>query len=68
MAVTQSFVDPIHDQSDAFLQDPHAALAQLRSINPVLWSPKGRHWLVTGHDEAVKILRSKTAHKRMAPM
>jgi cytochrome P450 len=63
-----SFRDPIHDQSPEFLQNPFGELAKLRSISPVLWSPKGRQWLVTGYEEAVKILRSKPAHKRMAPM
>jgi cytochrome P450 len=68
MATTTSFCDPIHEQSEDFLQNPHGELAKLREISPVLWSPRGNQWLVTGYDEAVKILRSKTAHKRMAPM
>jgi pimeloyl-[acyl-carrier protein] synthase len=68
MATTTSFRDPIFDQSEDFLQNPHSELAKLREISPVLWSPGGNQWLVTGYDEAIKILRSKTAHKRMAPM
>jgi len=63
-----TFRDPIFEQSNDFLQNPHGELAKLRQISPVLWSPKGNQWLITGYEEAVKILRSKTAHKRMAPI
>jgi pimeloyl-[acyl-carrier protein] synthase len=68
MAAKTSFCDPIFEQSPDFLQNPHQELAKLRAISPVLWSPRGNQWLVTGYEEAVKILRSKSAHKRMAPM
>ncbi|MBS1992622.1 MAG: cytochrome P450 [Cyanobacteria bacterium SZAS LIN-3] len=68
MSSATEFRDPLFEQTDEFLQNPHAHLANLRALNPVLWSPRGQQWLITGHDEAVKILRSKTAHKTMAPM
>ncbi len=68
MDTTTSFGDPIYERSEDFLQNPYGEMAKLRAISPVLWSARGRHWLVTGYDEAIKILRSKTANKRMAPV
>jgi cytochrome P450 len=38
-------------------QDPHAALAQLRRQSPVAWVPALDGWLVTGHAEAVAVMR-----------
>src|ERR1700684_778928 len=38
-------------------QDPHAALAALRRQSPVAWAPALDGWLVTGHAEAVAVMR-----------
>src|ERR1700728_1274960 len=38
-------------------QDPHAALAALRRQSPVAWVPALDGWLVTGHAEAVAVMR-----------
>src|SRR6202012_5275834 len=38
-------------------RDPHAALAELRRQAPVAWVPALDGWLVTGHGEAVAVMR-----------
>lgn len=37
--------------------DPHPVLAKLRACEPVSWIPALEGWLVTGHDDAVAVMR-----------
>ncbi len=39
---------------------PHAALARLRTAEPVSWVPCLKGWLVTGHDLAVSVMSDAT--------
>lgn len=53
------------DEFDPFdkgwMTDPYPVYRRLREAGPVLWSPRARAWLVTGHAEVKQVLRDRHA-------
>lgn len=49
--------DPIINPTKEFLADPYKVFAQLRAEAPVMWSAKGKYWLVSGYDDVSAVLR-----------
>ena len=43
-----------------FWADPYPSLARVRSLDPVLWDESLGSWLVTGHEAASQVLRSRS--------
>lgn len=52
-----TLTDPIINPSQAFLKDPHPTLARMQAESPVLWSEKGKYWLVSRYQEVNEVLR-----------
>lgn len=52
-----TLTDPIINPSQAFLKDPYPTLAKMQAEAPVLWSEKGKYWLVSRYQEVNEVLR-----------
>jgi cytochrome P450 len=52
-----SIEDPLLHPSKEFLANPYATFAKMRDEAPVLWSDKGKYWLVTRYDDVNAVLR-----------
>ena len=63
--VEKPVFDPMFDSDFAFLQDPYPMLKAIGKESPVVWSPKGNHYLITGMAEANQVLKSNDYGKRL---
>lgn len=54
---TFSIADPLLHPSKEFLANPYATFAKMREEAPVLWSDKGKYWLVSRYDDVNAVLR-----------
>ncbi len=63
--VEKPVFDPMFDSDFAFLQDPYPMLKAIGKDSPVVWSPKGNHYLITGMAEANQVLKSNDYGKRL---
>jgi cytochrome P450 len=54
---TFSIADPLLHPSKEFLANPYATFAKMRAEAPVLWSDKGKYWLVSRYDDVNAVLR-----------
>lgn len=52
-----ALADPLFHPSKEFLANPYPVFAQLRAEAPVMWSEKGKYWLVSRYEEVNAILR-----------
>lgn len=57
--------DPIMDDCEEFLAAPYSILESIREGGPVVWSPRGNQWLVSGYEEGNSLLRSKDYGKKL---
>lgn len=57
MTTQSKLADPLTPMSPDFLQNPYPTLDKVRAECPVLWSEKGKYWLVTRFAEGNSILR-----------
>jgi cytochrome P450 len=56
-------LSPVDIATRGFAHDPLPGYAELRAKCPVSWHPAARCWLVTRHDDAVRLLRDpRLAH------
>lgn len=54
---TFTITDPLLHPSKEFLANPYATFAKMRDEAPVMWSDKGKYWLVTRYDDVNAVLR-----------
>lgn len=52
-----ALADPLFHPTKEFLANPYPVFAQLRAEAPVMWSEKGKYWLVSRYEEVNAILR-----------
>jgi cytochrome P450 len=59
--------DPIDFLSEAAVADPHSLFHRVRAKGPVVWSPRHRAWVITGHPELEAAFRDpRLTTERMA--
>jgi len=54
---TFAIPDPLIHASDEFYANPYATFTKLREQAPVLWSEKGKYWVVSRYEEVNAVLR-----------
>ncbi|MBK7839204.1 MAG: cytochrome P450 [Candidatus Obscuribacter sp.] len=54
---TFAIPDPLIHASDEFYANPYATFSKLREEAPVLWSEKGKYWVVSRYEEVNAVLR-----------
>lgn len=54
-------VEEFNPFDKGWMTDPYPVYRRLREAGPVLWSPRTRAWLVTGHAEVKQVLRDRNA-------
>lgn len=52
-----ALADPLFHPTKEFLANPYPVFAQLRAEAPVMWSERGKYWLVSRYEEVNAILR-----------
>lgn len=60
--------DPLISMKDEFLSNPYPTFARLREEAPVLWSERGKYWLVSKYDDVSAILRDLHYEKGLKRM
>ena len=57
--------DPLKPLSPEFLNDPYPMYQRLREEAPVLWSDKGKYWVVTKYSDIHAIMRDLQYEKQL---
>ncbi|MBX9690460.1 MAG: cytochrome P450 [Candidatus Obscuribacterales bacterium] len=59
------FTDPLNPVSDEFLENPYPKFAEMRAKSPIIWSKKGKYWLVSSYEIASEITKDLHFEKRL---